>query len=99
MSNIPKILRGLMRAELRHLYERLADIEAQMLELRALLAARLDTHERYHQDNEHRWGLAAWCHRYPFRMLALAAALGLALIGRWRDPLLAWLLQAFQGLL
>ncbi|KPL11080.1 hypothetical protein AMJ85_04650 [candidate division BRC1 bacterium SM23_51] len=82
-----------MSVEVEHLYERLSDIETQLAELRSLLVARLDAHERYHCENEHRWGVIKWCHRYPFRMLALVASLVLALVGELRDPVLAWLVQ------
>ena len=85
--------RGRMSVEVEHIYDRLAEIETQLLELRALLVARLDAHECYHQENEHQWGAIKWCHRYPFRLLALVASLAVALIGDLRDPLLAWLLD------
>ena len=89
--------RGRVSVEVEHLYERLSDIETQLIELRSLLVARLDAHERYHRENEHRWGVIKWCHRYPFRMLALAASLAVALVGELRDPLVAWLLQLMRG--
>jgi len=89
--------RGRMTVEVDHLYERLADIEAQLMELRALVAGRLDGHDKYHEENEHRWGLVKWCHLYPFRMLAVAASLAAALIGEIRDPLLGWLLGLVRG--
>lgn len=88
--------RGRVSVEVEHLYERLADIEAQLLELRSLLVARLDAHERHHRENEHRWGLIQWCHRYPFRLLAIAASLAAVLIGEIRDPLFRWLLDLVQ---
>ena len=84
--------RGRMSVEIEHLYERLADIETQLHELRALLAARLDSHERHHRENEHRWGLIQWCHRHPFRLVAIVASLAVALVGEIRDPLVRWLL-------
>jgi len=98
MTNENEEFRGRMMVEVEHLYERLADIETQLIEVRALLVARLDDHERYHQENEHRWGAIRWCHRYPFRMLALAASLAVTLIGEIRDPLLAWLLGLLDKL-
>ena len=88
--------RGRMSVEVEHIYERLADIEAQLIELRSLVIARLDAHDHYHDSSEHRWGLIAWCHRYPFRLLSLAASLAVALIGDLRDPLLKWLFDLIR---
>ena len=96
MANDNEEFRGRMAVEVEHLYERLADIETQLIELRALLVARLDAHELYHQENEHQWGLIRWCHRYPFRMLAIVASLAAALIGEIRDPFLRWLVAMLR---
>ena len=93
MTDENEEFRGAMTVEVAHLYERLGDIEAQLIEVRSLLVARLDAHDHYHETNEHRWGLIQWCHRYPFRMLSLAASLAVALIGELRDPLVRWLLD------
>jgi hypothetical protein len=83
--------RGRMKVEVEHIYERLGDIEAQLAELRSLLVARIDAHERYHQANEQKWGLIELCHRYPFRLLGVGVSLVVALVGGVRDPLLRWL--------
>jgi len=93
MTDDNEEFRGRMSAEIEHFYDRLGEIETQLLELRSLLAARLDAHDRYHHENEHQWGMIAWCHRYPFRLLTLAASLAVALIGELRDPILSWLLD------
>jgi len=93
MASENEEFRGRMSVEVEHFYERLSDIEAQLIELRSLVVARLDAHDRYHEDSEHRWGLIAWCHRYPFRLLSLAASLAVALIGELRDPLVKWLME------
>lgn len=88
--------RGRMSVEVEHIYERLADIETQLMELRSLLIARMDAHERYHRENEHRWGLIGWCHRYPFRMLALAAASATVLLSDVRRPVIQWLVELLR---
>jgi len=85
--------RGRISVKVEHIYERLADIEAQIADLRSLVVARLDAHERYHRENEHRWGVIAWCHRYPFRLVAVVASLAVALIADLRNPLIGWLLE------
>ena len=93
MADEDEEFRGRMSIEVEHLYERLADIETHLFELRSLVVARLDAHDRYHEENEHRWGIVGWCHRYPFRLLAIAASLAVTLIGELRNPLLEWLLD------
>jgi len=90
--------RGRMCVEIDHLYERLTDIESQIAELRAIVVVRLDAHESYHQNNEHRWGLIKWCHRYPFRLLALAASLAVALVGDLRQPLVDWFIELIHAI-
>jgi hypothetical protein len=96
MTNEDEEFRGRMSVEVEHIYERLADIETQLIELRSLMVARLDAHDRYHEQNEHRWGAIQWCHRHPFRMLSLAASLAVALIGELRDPLLRWMFDLIR---
>ncbi len=88
--------RGRMSVEVEHLYERLADIEGEIAELKALLVVRLDGHERYHVENEHRWGLIKWCHLYPFRLVAVLASLLALCAPEIRDPLLVWMLQLIR---
>jgi hypothetical protein len=89
--------RGRMSVEVEHLYERLADIEEQIRELRSILVARLEAHERYHDDNEHCWGLIKWCHLYPFRLAAVLTMLAVLAAPDVRGPLLTWLLQVLKG--
>lgn len=90
--------RGRMNVEVEHLYERLADIDDQLAELRSLVVARLDAHERYHHENEHRWGVVQWCHRYPFRMLGVALSLAAAVIPEIRGPVFQWIVEVMRGL-
>lgn len=69
----------------------------------ALLVARMEAHEAYHQRHEHRWGLVKLAGRYPFRLAALAFAGAWALLAgaggsaQWVGDLARRLIKLFMS--
>lgn len=55
-----------------HLRERLDDLRREMQTLYGTIVARLDAHETYHRQCEHRWGLPRLAQRHPFRLALIA---------------------------
>lgn len=75
------------------------DALARLVEaLREGLMARLDAHEAYHRQCEHRWGLLKLAERYPFRLAALACTAGAGLLASAPESL-RWLGRALEQLL
>lgn len=72
------IWRGEVTSELRHLAASVGSVQRQLCELHSMVAQAMADHQRYHEQNEHRWGLARWCQMHPFRMMAVGAALAFA---------------------
>lgn len=58
------------------LHERLDRLEAALEALRDEFAARMQAHEVYHRQNEHRFGLMRLAERHPLRLALVAFACG-----------------------
>jgi hypothetical protein len=80
------------------LCQRLDDLAAQVEVMHALVVARLEAHELYHHQFEHRWGLIRLAERYPFR-LALLAFAGAWVLLAGTPGSLRWLGEAARRLL
>lgn len=83
---MPDYLADLVRVQIEQLEERLIDqhgelsrrideIRASQENLSAAVLARIDAHEDYHRQNEHRWGLIKLAARHPFRLASIAGAI------------------------
>lgn len=80
--------RGEVTCELRHIVQRIGDIQRQLCELQSSIAQQLAAHVKYHNENEHRWGIIKWCTLHPFQLAALAGCVTAALYGQKLVPLL-----------
>jgi hypothetical protein len=78
-----------------YLCERLHELTEAVRTLHAMLLARFDEHERYHQSAEHRWGLIKLAERHPFRLASLAFTAA-ALLSLTRPETAHWLAQWVQ---
>ncbi len=56
----------------RYLCERLDQLEASLRTIQQTLLERLESHDCYHRENEHRWGLLRLAQRHPLRLAMLA---------------------------
>lgn len=69
------VWRGQVSSELRHIAGRLREVQQQIHDLRCFVAGELAAHARYHEENEHQWGLVKWARMHPLRFAAVVAAL------------------------
>lgn len=81
-----------------HLCQRLDDLDETVRTLYGALLARLDEHDAYHRRNEHRWGLIRLARRHPWRLAALAFAIGGALLRLSPALILNWLRHLVAGI-
>lgn len=81
-----------------HLCQRLDDLDETVRTLYGALLARLDEHDAYHRRNEHRWGLIRLAQRHPWRLAALAFAIGGALLRLSPALILNWLRHLVAGI-
>src|SRR5690242_15804857 len=64
-----------------HLCQRLDGLAEAIQATHAVLAARLEAHETYHQQHEHHWGALKLAQKYPFRLAGLTLIAAWALLG------------------
>lgn len=74
-----------MAEQNRELGRRIEDLQAAQENLAAAVLARIDAHEDYHRQNEHRWGLVKLAARHPFRFAALAGMATVTASAVWTD--------------
>lgn len=82
-----------------HICQRLDDLDESMRTLYGALVSRMDEHDAYHRRNEHRWGLIRLAQRHPWRLAALAFAIGGILLRLSPTLILTWLRRFVEGIL
>ena len=85
-----------------YLCGRLDDLSQEIQAVHAVLLARLETHEQYHRQSEHRWGVFRLVERHPFRFMTIAFMIVVMLTnnnaesGSWIKEMVRWFIAIFK---